>query len=106
MALRSTSAVALPRQQRMRRSLSISRHLVLHAEMPRHQFQTTTSLYRDHGLEAERLRLSDEAVRTSQRMHGSKWRLHHKHLHGRKRTRTQILSLARLAVMQTPLCYQ
>lgn len=90
----------------MRRSLSINRPLVLHAEMPLQQCQTTTSPCQDHELEAEHHRLSDEVVRTSPRMHGSKWRPRHKHPHGRRHTRIQTLSLARLAVMQTPLCYQ
>lgn len=89
----------------MRRLPLTSRRLVLHAGMPHSQFQTTTSLYQDHELEAERHRLSDEVVRTSRPTHGSKWRLHHKHLHGRKHTRTQILFLARLAVMQIILRY-
>ena len=85
----------------MRRSLSTNRRLVLHAGMPRHRFQTTTSLCRDHELAAERHRLSQEAEQTLLRTLGSKWLLR-SHLLGHKLIlNSKALFPDRLEVMRT-----
>ena len=85
----------------MHRLLSTSHRLALHAGMPHNQCQTTTSLYRDHELEAEHHHPSQEAEQTLLRTHGSKWLLR-SHLLGHKLIlNSKALFPDRLEVMRT-----